>query len=106
MAPRQKPGRSKQDYRTPPEFLTAVKRRLGIDAFDIDLAASAENTVAPLYFDEQMDAFAQESWKIGNGWNWLNPPYADIEPWVRRAYSEAIEAIGEAQTVVLVPASV
>ncbi len=38
--PKQKPGRSKQDYGTPPEFLDAVKARFRIEAFDCDLAAS------------------------------------------------------------------
>jgi hypothetical protein len=32
--PEQKPGRSKQDYSTPVEFLDAVKRRFGIEVWD------------------------------------------------------------------------
>jgi len=31
MAPRQKPGRSRQCYRTPPEFLRAVERAFAVE---------------------------------------------------------------------------
>ena len=41
--PIQKPGRSRQDYGTPPEFLAAVVARFGPLAFD--LAASRDNAV-------------------------------------------------------------
>lgn len=47
--PRQKPGRSKQDYRTPRAFLVAVKGLLGIEDFTIDLAASVSNSVTTRY---------------------------------------------------------
>ena len=99
--PRQKPGKSKQDYQTPVEFLDTVKKRLQINEFVWDLAASRENTVAPSYYDEEMDSLIQ-SW-VFDGWNWLNPPYADIESWVTKA---AIEAQKGAHIAMLVPASV
>jgi hypothetical protein len=41
--PDQKPFRSKQNYGTPENFLTATKRRLGISAFKFDFAADALN---------------------------------------------------------------
>lgn len=101
--PVQKPGRSKQDYGTPPEFLAAVKDRLGITEFDIDLAASEHNTCAPLHYNEELDALKQ-NWAIGNGWNWLNPPFTHIEPWVKRAYEQSVKY--GVKTAVLVPAGV
>lgn len=101
--PAQKPGRSKQNYMTPACFIEPVKRRLGIAEFDIDLAAEPDTAQAPLYFTKEDDALSQETWKVGDGWNWLNPEYADIEPWVRRAYAEML---GGARTAVLIPASV
>lgn len=105
MTPPQKPGRSKQDYGTPPEFLEAVKRRLGIKRFDCDLAASKENAVAHPFFTAEFSALQPDcSWKIGCGWNWLNPPYADIEPWVKRACQEYESR--NVRTAVLIPASV
>lgn len=102
--PRQKPGRSKQDYGTPPAFLEAVKTRLGVEHFDCDLAASAANAVCWRYIDQDEDALEADDWKFGSGWNWLNPPYADIGPWVKKAHYEWF--VREVQTAVLIPASV
>ncbi len=48
--PEQKPGRSKQDYGTPKDLLKAVRRRLGIVDFAIDLAAHEQNHVVERYF--------------------------------------------------------
>ena len=39
VEPKHNRGKSKQDYRTPPEFLTATKTLLGITYFQADLAA-------------------------------------------------------------------
>lgn len=99
--PRQQPGRSKQDVRTPKVFLDAVKCRLGIDAFTVDLAASASNTVAKQFYSERSNALVQP-WALG-GWNWLNPPFAKIDPWVQKAYDES--RLG-ACTAMLLPAGV
>lgn len=105
MTPPQKPGRSKQDYGTPPEFLSAVKRRLGIKRFDCDLAASAENAVVRnCYYTKSDDALRLRSWLVAGGWNWLNPPYSNIAPWVKRACLER-DTRG-VQTAVLIPAAV
>lgn len=101
--PAQKPGSSKQDYATPRIFLAAVKAWLGVRDFDIDLAASAENAVTAPYYDEAQNSLVQP-WKVGRGWNWLNPPFARIEPWVQRAWTQLNEA--GAQTAVLIPAGV
>jgi DNA (cytosine-5)-methyltransferase 1 len=100
--PQQKPGRSEQVVATPPEFLSAVKNRLRITEFAYDLAASAENSVAPRYFDEETNALSQD-WYTIEGWLWLNPPYSNIEPWVAKA---AAESRFGAQIAMLVPASV
>lgn len=103
MAPAQKPGRSKQDYATPRDFLAAVKARLRIADFDIDLAAHAKNTVTARYYDEAQNSLMQP-WRVGNGVNWLNPPFSRIEPWVQRAYEQSREQ--GARTAVLIPAAV
>lgn len=111
--PVQRPGKSKQNYQTPIELLKAIKLRFKIDEFAWDLAADKENTVVPTFFPGQSqleqkryyneaDDSLTQSWTKG-GWNWCNPPYADIEPWVAKA---AREAQAGAQTVMLVPASV
>jgi phage N-6-adenine-methyltransferase len=105
--PAQKPSKSKQDYGTPKDLLDAIRHRLGIWGFDWDLAASAENTVVQesedgkRHYDEKDNALVQEWYKI-EGWSWLNPPFADIKPWVKKAYEES--QMG-AHIVMLVPTS-
>lgn len=111
-APRQKPGKSKQDYQTPVEFLCAVCAYLDIGGFELDVAADADNAVANLYYDEAMDALAEHNpWHgeispthtVGvDEWAWLNPPFGNIGPWVKKAYRTA-RAGG--LVAVLVPAS-
>lgn len=101
--PVQKPGKSEQVVCTPPNFIEAVKEFLHIEQFDCDLAADKDNTVAPKFYDEEMDSLKQ-TWKCGTGWNWCNPPYANIGPWVAKAYRELVS--NDARTVMLVPASV
>lgn len=101
VMPIQKPGRSKQDYSTPPAFLDAVRKMLRISDFSYDLAASVENAVCPSFYDEAMDSLKQ-SWVVG-GWAFCNPPYANIRPWVEKAVAEA--ALG-ASIAMLLPASV
>jgi phage N-6-adenine-methyltransferase len=101
--PVQKPGRSYQDYQTPKEFLEAVKKRLHIAEFIMDLAASPENAIAETYYTEEDDALIQPWALWGSEWCFCNPPYADIEPWVAKAVNEAEKG---AHVAMLVPASV
>lgn len=56
--PAQQPGRSKQNYATPENFIVAVKARLGIDRFVHDFAADATNKKAATFFDEATDALS------------------------------------------------
>ena len=97
--PIQKPGRSRQDYGTPPEFLVAVVARFGPLAFD--LAASRDNAVVAPYFTVDDDALSQ-SWSELRGVLWLNPPFADIEPWARKCS----ESCGQHRILLLTPASI
>lgn len=119
MAPKQKPGRSKQDYGTPDNFLAAVRRRLQITEFYRDLAASQANAVCLSYYSEQDNSLVQPWGAVDEGkgmwvegeWNWLNPPFSHIAPWVRRAYETSRPSVETmtryaAQTAVLVPAGV
>lgn len=101
--PAQKPGESEQVVCTPPEFLAAVVRRFGPIRFD--LAATEENKVAPAYFGPGSthgeDALEQR-WILG-GVLYCNPPFGDIEPWVRKAVEEGADG---ARVHMLLPASV
>ena len=85
MTPRQRPGRSKQNYRTPPEFLRAVERDFGVREWAVDLAATAKNSVSEhAYFGPGSpwgrDSLEQD-WTAIEGDCWLNPPFARIAPW-------------------------
>ena len=91
---------TRQDYPTPPEFIQAVQQRLG-DSLNWDLAASPDNAKASRFFTESDDALTQK-WPSG-GWCWLNPPYANIRPWVQKAWEESRTGV---QIVMLIPASV
>jgi phage N-6-adenine-methyltransferase len=96
---------SKQDYGTPPELIDAVERRFGQIGFD--LAASASNAQTGRYFDEAQDALRYD-WsdiKLQNGEIlWLNPPFANIMPWI--AHAMALQNRLRHPIVILVPASV
>lgn len=102
--PIQKPGRSKQDYGTPPAFLAAVKDRLGIFQFDCDLAASKDNAVCPRYLSVMDDALSGIPWNRGPGWNWLNPPFTNLGAWANKA--DISMTLFGARTAMLVPAAV
>lgn len=111
--PAQRPGHSKQDYCTPPEFLTAVKRRLDIVDFEFDLAASENNKVNKWgdYFTEEDNAlnrsWAVLGWEPDTYWLWCNPPYNDLAAWTCKAATESKAApVGSgAYVAMLVPAS-
>jgi site-specific DNA-methyltransferase (adenine-specific) len=91
----------KQDWQTPPEFLDAVEGRFGPIGYD--LAASEGQQVCPCYFTPDDDSLTQDwTWLPANV-AWLNPPFADIRPWVAKA-AECAELAR--WTLVLVPASV
>lgn len=96
--PVQKPGRSKQDYRTPEPFLDAVARQFG--RIDLDLACRTDNMVAPrgICHDKELDALAQD-WTDPMYWDrdgnviasgerigvaFCNPEFGNIRPWAAK----------------------
>ncbi len=99
--PIQKPGKSEQIVCTPPELLKALKLRLGIAEFAIDLAASPNNAITSVYYTEEQNSLIQP-W-AHFGWGFCNPPFSNLAPWVAKGWAEIIYG---AQTVMLVPASV
>lgn len=108
--PVQKPGRSKQNYRTPPEFLLAVEKRFGKIAIDLacgyDPDLGYSNTVAARFFDERDGDSLKQDWWVEDhetALMWLNPPYADITPWARKC---SVEVNRGCEILFLVPASV
>ena len=72
--------------------------------FDLDAAASAENTICPQFISEQQDALIA-SWKGKT--IWCNPPYGQgyhntIAPFVARGYEQHVEQ--QNTVVMLLPA--
>lgn len=90
---------SKQDYGTPPELIRAIEHKFG--KIEVDLAASAGNTVAPVFVTPEMDSLKLDWYQFRSKLCFLNPPFADIEPW-------AIKCAGasELKILFLTPASV
>lgn len=89
---------SKDDRRTlAPEFapLNALHH------FTLDVAASKENAKCARYFDIEADGLSK-SW-MGET-VWCNPPYSDLEPWVKKALLETREG-GCPKVVMLLPAN-
>jgi len=97
--------KSKQDYQTPQDFISAVKNRFG--DLIVDLAAGNDNRQCDAYIDYETNSLEQ-TWSVFNrrvkhGWLWLNPPFRDIAPWVEKCH---FEMLGGARILALLPASV
>lgn len=102
--PKQKPGRSKQDYETPRIFLDALEKRFG--KMDVDLAATRKNAKAPICLTLEEDSLTYHwasSWPDEN--LFLNPPFADIEPWAAKCAEEGPKMI-RGRIFLLTPASI
>lgn len=79
-------GSSRQDYETPPDFITAVQSRFGI--INVDLAATKENTKGQIWIDEEQDSLTV-NWSRLRGNLWLNPPFNNIAPWAKKCSEES-----------------
>lgn len=104
--PPQKPGKSVQSVGTPINFLDAVRYRLRIVDFAIDLAADKHNRVVKPFYSVEDDALVQPWHQVcglGKGWAWLNPEFGAIYPWAEKCWEES--QLG-AQVAMLVPAAV
>lgn len=98
--PAQKPGKSRQDYETPDDLLSAVRAHFGPPSWD--LAASAANAKAPDFIDEARDSLTVDWYKLG-GLLWLNPPFGSITAWAAKCRLESRKG---ARVLLLTPASV
>ena len=97
-----------QDRRTPPALVAELARRFGRGLFTFDAACSASNCVLVLLggMSNIDDLDLWDSLDPAVRWPgnvWCNPPWNNIEPFVRKAAREV--ANGSAEVVVfLVPA--
>ncbi|MHB8107658.1 MAG: DNA N-6-adenine-methyltransferase [Candidatus Cryosericum sp.] len=104
--PAQNKGRSKQTYCTPSDFFAAVVARWGSPV--VDLAASQENTVAPVFVSEQRDSLDPSvDWPglTGAGLAWLNPPFGNLSPWAAKCRLAARSGNLKGRILMLVPSS-
>jgi phage N-6-adenine-methyltransferase len=92
--------KSDQVVGTPQTFLDAIVRRFGPLAWD--LAATAENAKAPMYWTPAQDSLGQH-WSAHKGNAFLNPPFGNIAPWAAKC---VLSAGGGVRIYLLVPASV
>lgn len=99
-------GHSAQDCSTPREFIQAVERRF--EPILWDLAAHDGNHVCNAWFGpgSTLENSLTVEWRklsLFRKLLWLNPPFADIEPWAHKC---SIEAHYGARIAFLVPAAV
>lgn len=114
VMPAQQPATSKQDYRTPANFLRAAEHKLGIDAFSIDVSADEENAVVDLFYSVREDGLTcpwnplHPTWGLPiGGIAWCNPEFGQVATWVCKAYQEAsLAVVAPATSALLVPAGV
>lgn len=86
----------KDDRPTPDGFFAPLMEEFG---FEIDVAASVQNTKCKRFYTVDDDGLAQ-SWAPGPVW--CNPPYSEIGLWVQKAAQEQSNGV---TSVLLVPAS-
>jgi hypothetical protein len=73
------------DRRTLPDLLRECMALAGVDAFDLDAAATVGSAKAPRWFDRETDGLRQP-W---SGRVWCNPPFSACGPWAVKAGAEA-----------------
>lgn len=111
--PAQKPHASEQVVQTPLDLLYAIGHRFG--HIQWDLAANADNSVAAVgtdlrYFGPDhktkgfRDALAPELDWPTNSFNWCNPPFGKLEPWVEKAAAQLERC--DVRTLMLLPAGI
>lgn len=91
---------TRQDYETPQDFFGAVSKNL---KFEWDLAADKHNAKCTNFITEEQDTFKYCWHTLSDNFLWLNPPFKNIEPWVKKCKEESIKS---AKIAMLVPASV
>jgi len=93
-----------KDLWTPPWFVGAIEREFGI-SFVADMAACEQSKVAPVWFDVGKDATVQNWGEIlqredarmdpcdAPSWLFCNPPWNNIEPFLRRCVETSGRAV-------------
>lgn len=92
--PQQRTNPAVDNRGTDPELFSRLNERF---RFTVDVAASSDNAKCADYYTEELDGLEQ-SW--GGERVWCNPPYSNIEPWVKKAWNS-----GAVLVVMLLPAN-
>lgn len=96
-----------QDQRfTRPETMDWIRWITRVDRFDVDPAACRESHWADTWYSARQNGLKlpwRSPARIGNSTVFVNPPFSDIEPWIKRAW----DAIAWECTLIamLIPAS-
>lgn len=85
-------SKAKDEWSTPPDLFYALDQEFG---FEVDAAATAENTFLPLWFG--LDAVPggcsndalRADWSRYGRIFWLNPPYSKCRAFIAKAAEEA-----------------
>ncbi|ENM4575306.1 phage N-6-adenine-methyltransferase [Enterobacter hormaechei] len=87
-------------WRTPPALFASLDAEF---RFQLDAAAAPHNALCRRYITAEQNTLETPWADYLNvpGYVWLNPPYSDITPFVKKAAAESANQIG---TVMLVPA--
>ncbi len=94
------PAEQRDLWATPPAIFEALNAEFW---FQLDAAASATNKLCRKFISAEQDTLVtpwSDSVESG-GYAWMNPPYSDIGPFVRKAAAESKNMIG---TAMLLPA--
>lgn len=87
-------------WRTPPALFASLNAEF---CFQLDAAAAPHNALCRKFITAEQNTLETPWADYLNvpGYVWLNPPYSDITPFVKKAAAESANQIG---TVILVPA--
>ncbi|MDZ0764476.1 phage N-6-adenine-methyltransferase [Klebsiella pneumoniae] len=94
------PADQRDLWRTPPALFACLNAEF---CFQLDAAAAAHNALCRKFITAEQNTL-ETPWADYlsiPGYVWLNPPYSDITPFVKKAATESTNQIG---TVMLVPA--
>lgn len=94
------PADQRDLWRTPPALFACLNAEF---CFQLDAAAAAHNALCRKFITAEQNTI-ETPWADYlsiPGYVWLNPPYSDITPFVKKAVAESANQIG---TVMLVPA--
>lgn len=103
-----KRGSSSGDIWTPADFRAVVVEKFGIPTWD--LAASERSAFGTQFLTEQDNSLTY-AWHELGGLLWLNCPYSNITPWVKKCAEESYRPDTEvvragAEILLLVPGSI